>query len=708
MHPHNTSLLCPGYLKHMILRLVLIILNLSFSNGLIIKFNPSEKLTKFSSEISFDFFILMKNSFLKEENWPILKSFSKARYYNFPQVLAATFDYLQCGLTLRIIQSPNFPCDELLSANILTNPKLIPCFKLISDDFFWSILNKTPMESSKYKATHWDHNKHILFMQLSYTRPKIRTNWYSWCFDPELSLNYIEPSITWKVVNFNCIQTFPEIISSKLLEILSPTQELVNFNTQKSDSTVISRLSDLMNSIVYFPSNEDLGFAIGQIMKIVSISVYLIVFRETHELYIKAKFILKHYLENLKFHHKSFPLRRVLKRFIINLLAAPTEREPLTYLYSLLLTFLEVCRGEARGTWILNLYIIWNHFRGERHLTVNTFLDEFVEIFLNPESFTTIPDICLFLRHLNSIISESSDDYSVQERIFSKYLFSNIPLSKEIMIECPAEIPKSKRANNSVFPLSFRLEHLFQQARFIDNFSAPTVVISLKSPPERSCYSIFKLVNNFLDTEDTSDLPMNAKVMARNTFLDGNLPKMLELFFLNLMVSSNWFLNSNGPAIERPILLPSLTFPPQFMEYIGYLMGKAVISNVKLPFFIDKRYFKLPDGLDVKSDESPLPSITFMIREIYPDLNIFTSNLQVHRISSTLDFDFSAGRVLQFITENYVLGQLTFREPNIISNIPYSMYSIILMGSERLRIGLNRALPTELLTTNQLYNLIFK
>ena len=44
-----------------------------------------------------------------------------------------------------------------------------------------------------------------------------------------------------------------------------------------------------------------------------------------------------------------------------------------------------------------------------------------------------------------------------------------------------------------------------------------------------------KIIDNFFDTEDTTDLPMNTKVIIRSTFLDGNFPKMLEIFFINLI-----------------------------------------------------------------------------------------------------------------------------------------------------------------------------
>lgn len=682
--------------------LVLLLL-LSVTNSLRLKFNPSDKLTKLSSEIDFKFFLLIKNCFKNEDYWPILTALSKARYYNFSQVLASTIEHFQCFLTLEIIQKPNFPVDKVLSADILANPQLAPCFNFLPDDFFWNSLKMTPLESSQYKPTDWEPAKHILFMESAYIKTNVKTNWYAWCFDSALSPDYIDSSITWKVVNFNCIRAFPEIVSSSLLVTLSPTDDLVHFNNQPRLS-----LLNIVNSIVYMPSYEDIYFGISQTMKIVSIATYLIVFNQSHQLYITAKDKLKSYFDNLKIYSKKFPFRSKLKRFVKNMLALVDESEPFIQVSTLLLSLLEFCKGEARGTWILNIFFIWNHFRGDNYTMITSFLDGFAEIFLDPQSFATVPDICIFLRTLNSSIAELIDDYSVTERIFSKFLFNNLSLSKEILRECPAEIPKRKRAINQVFPLRYRLEHFFKKCRYIERFDVSTITISLKNPPERTCYSVFKVVDDILDTNGIPDLQMNTKVAVRNGYLAGNFPKMLEFFFQNLLLSSSWFLNSVNPVIsdDRPISLPSPTFPPHFMELIGFLMGKAVILNVKLPFLIDKRYFELPDILENIHESSSPEGITSLIRLMYPNLNLYASNRQVHRITEALDY--SSYRLLQCIAPDYTIRQMSINEPAIIVNIPYNMYRIVLMGGERLRVGLNRALPSDLLTTTQLYNLIFK
>lgn len=686
------------------LLLLLFILYFSFLTSLKIKFNPSEELTKLSSEINYNFFFLIKTLLLNEEFWPILTSLSRARYYNFYPVLMATMEQLQCLLTLEIIQSPNFPLNDVLSADILSSPKLVPCFNLFSDDFFWNKLKMTPLESSQYKASKWDLTKHDLFIKSAYLKPRIKTNWYSWCDDPTLSPSYIESSMTWKVVNFNCMRALPEFISLILLANLSPTEDLLNFNFHSN-----SMLFDLFNYIVYKPSNEDLEFGISQTMKIVSISTYLLVFPEPHELFIKARLNLLNYYENLKIYRKNFPLRSELKRFIKNILAPSYEREPLGQIYSLLAKLLEACKGEVRGPWILNIFIIWNHFRDNNLSMIFEYLDEFVEVFLDPVSFTTVPDICLFLGMLNSYFpADVTGNHSVTDRIFGKILLKNHLLSKEVMSECPAEIPKRKRTSDVVFPLQFRLQRLFKSVRYIESFDAPSIYVCFNNPPERSCYFIFSDIDDFSEIEGVKYLPMNTKVKIKTLFVEENenLPKMLQLFFQNLMLSSHWFVHSFGTSTDRAIILPSLTLPPHFMEYIGVLIGKAVISNVQIPFIIDKRYFELPDAFENIYEASTTQSITLLIRAMYPNLNDYASNRQVFRIASILDL--SAGRVLQCISKDYTIKMLSLQEPMVIANNPYNMHRIILMGSERLRLGLNRVLQTEFLTTTQLYNLIFK
>ena len=677
----------------------------TFSECLRIKFDPSEKLTELSSKTDTTFQNLLKKTFLDRDYWQILTGFSQARYYNFALVFIAMLEGMECDLVLEIIQSEGFPVGEIITADILANPRISACFAYLPDSFFIDKLKVTPMQSSHYRVTDWKPNQHSLFMKLSYENYNIKTNWYSWCFDPKLSLDYIESLTTWKIINFNCIKEVPEILSINFLEILSPTQQLIAFNHQ-IDRTTRSRISSLMNSIVYAaPSDEEIEIARNQIMRVMTISTYLIIYPQNCDLYNRAKFSLNSYLNNLKTNRRKFPLKQELKQFIRNLFSSPSERDTFAQICSLLLSFLDFCKGYARGSWILNIFLLWNHFRGDSYLMLNQFLDEFITTFLSPESFTTVSEICLFLRLVNFWISGPLDDYFTIERIFSKFFLIKISLAREVLKECPAEIPKSKQKNSSAFPLNFRLEQVFKQSRFIENFSAHPVAVCMKKPPERICFSVFNLINRGSETYETPILPLNIKLSIRNGSLELNLTRLLQVFFQNLIFTSHWFDHFHRPK-NRLILTPSLTFPPQLMEFIGFMLGKAVILNLKVPFIIDKRYFELRDAFD-RTGEPPR-NIVAIMREIYPNMWDFTTSLQVHRIIESLDF--SAARILELLTQpGYILGPISSREPELTVNDPYNMYRIILMGSERLRIGLNQALPSAyLLKPQELYNLISK
>lgn len=685
---------------------MLILFFCSLVSGLRIIFDPSHKLTQLSSEIDSSFSKLMKISFLDSDYWPILAGFSQARYYNFTQVLIATMEKIECDIVLDIIQANNFPLKQVFSSELLAGSGLSLCLNFLPDTFFNNSLQISPMGSSGYKATFWDPNRHNLFMKMAYERPRVNDNWYSWCFDPDISMDYIDwqsRTWAWKFINFNCIRAAPEEFSSGLLEILRPIDELILFN--HPDKSILSRISGLVNSIAHgFSSNAEAIFATNQIMRIVTISTYLIIFPNNHVLKNRAAFLLARHLDNLEINRRKFLLRQELKIFIKNVLAPKEERDTLSQICTLLLTFMNFCSGSARSTWQLNIFLIWNYFRGTNYFGLNQFLDEFLTYFLAPESHPTAPDVCLFLRIVNSNISGPFDDNSTVERICSKFLFKKVSLSREIMKECPSEIPKNKRTVDSVFPLYFRLELLFKKTRFIDKFSANTIEFSFKNPPERSCLSLFARINYAFDASEGSILPINTKVLVRRGQFEGNLPEMLEIFFHNLM-HTRWFDVFHSSRSTKPILLPNFTLPPHFMEFIGFLLGKAVISNVDVPFLIDERYFELKDVFERLEESSQ--TVTSEIQEMYPNISAnYRSSLQVYRIIASLDL--TASKVIQSITNSYTLGPMTAQEPKFVANIPYNIYRIVLMGSERLRMGLNRALPAELLTTSQLYELIFQ
>lgn len=696
----------------MILKWFLFLLISSKVTGLRIKFDPSIKLTNLSSFPDLNLFNLTVKSLANDQFWPLLCGFMEARYYKAP-TLKKVLENSDCRMINELFQREGFPLRQLITPDLLDSKHIATCLSNLPLDFFLKT-RINPMESQRYAPSEWRSDQNYHFLTSSFNRPNLRTNWHNWCHDPNLTvLDTFGPSLTdwtlwiWKTTSFYCINALQEPISMRLINIISPEDDLIEF--YESRQTMRTRLTKLFSKRAGANSTteEAIHFSIRQIMKVITLSTCILARPSSQEVVSRAKFVLNNYLSILKRNKRRFPFRHELKRLLHNLLlASPRERDAISIIQAHLLAMTEFCRGQVIGPWLLNVFLIWNYFCGaDTLITTEQFIDPFLNVFFAKESMATASDTCLLLRFVNSILSGPYDDYFITEHIIASQFTRRLSLAREVFLECPSEIPRDKIIDSSIFPIELRLESLLKRSRFVDKITNYPIRLSLKRPPERLCLSVIHEITALLDHKKPDNFvffPLNSKVITSGAIFRGNLPGLLTLFLKSLLLCEKWFHIKMGGL--KPTILPTLSFPPHFMETIGFLLAQAVVSNVKIPFYIDFTYFNLMDTLT--SQTEPSMTITTLLQKLYPNLLAeYSSNIQTYRIIRSLSY--TTTRMLSLIDPNYnIFGNDGF-EPDFIVNSSYDMYRIILMGSERLKMGLSAALPCYFLDSPQLYKLIF-
>lgn len=694
--------------------IALLSLILTVISGFRITFNPTDKLIELSSIPDATLSNLIAYSFRNEPFWPILSAFKQARLYNFTPVFSSVLGFFQCSEIFDVILREEFPVKKVFDADTLNfDIGLIECFSRLPVEFFRDRLQINPMESKDFKTGHWGFGKSFEFLKMAFINPDMAINWYVWSSStkfipsggfggltrfPNSSWSWI-----WKTISFVSIHSLPESLNLNLIKIISHRYDIEAEYFYRNDRNIPIRFSGILRWSNLQFDEEEIDFSRYQIMKIITISVFAFSYPAGNEVHQRSRAFLMNSLAVFKNGKRKFPLRKELKMFIRNVIAFnDQERDEIASIQLLLISFAKHLKGIALGPWLLNIIFIWTHFNDGNRSSIKDFLGPFTDVFFAPETFIMPSDICLLLEVLNSFLL--SDSHIAQLIIKTQRLSQ----AKAVYKECPSEIPKLLQRDSKIFPLSFRIERLFIESRFISELTSFPLNILLKAaPPEQVCLSIFHVVNSRLDYLEV--LPMNSKIITSKLFHYGNLRGMLELFFQSLMHSASWFEADLGDW--RPVLRPSLTFPPHLMECIGVLLAQAVVSNVEVPFLLDKKYFFLSNAFDLLQE--PRHPISSRLQEAYPEIleGKYTKCRKVHRILSTLHF--TSTRILEKLQ-----NRLTDRgivdlepidsEPSDISNSAYDLNRIVLMGAERLRFGMNLVILADSLKPKHLYKLIFK
>jgi hypothetical protein len=423
-------------------------------HGLKIKITPNKdllELTLFNSEKTL--FPLFTTIFSEEDFWPLLKAFaSKSNGFNFDSVLRNILRRNDCSVVQRIITSEHFPAREVVSSDlIVSDEKLVKCFSSFDSSFFKDKLKDSPLTSLKYVPTKWSKRQHTYLLYLAMLRKSLKTNWHSWCADPNLSLDYILDSSEfwkeklWKTVSYFCIKDFPETLAERMVEYFDPLSDLDDFNAIRP-SSIKTRISHFFHRIVHSEVNtSDLKFSIGQILKVFALIVCKIKLPSNVEVSEFVYHTLQDYLNQIKTtHRKKFPMRRELKQFIREFISFRFDAERYERserISVLLLKLVEFCMPEINGPGLLNAFVIWEYFRSDISISINSFSESFFGIFFHPDVFVTGPDVCALFKFIKSSLSTNSEYESIL-RYIDMYLYARRDLAIEVLQCCPNEIPE--------------------------------------------------------------------------------------------------------------------------------------------------------------------------------------------------------------------------------------------------------------------------
>lgn len=689
--------------------------------------NLSNKLTNLSvASIPNSNILSLTQEILKNEPlWPFLIAFSKAKCFNDNSVLIRFFDKLSCDTLFSLIFEQNFPMKQIMTSELIASSS--NCLACLTTKFYenYQQIIENPLESIIYLPSLWNPSQHTKFLEIGYDFQTFKTNWYSWCRDPNLTVNYFienRPIWTkklWKTISFYCLNDLAENLNEELLKILSPDEELLQFNI--NDNMIRSRALTFFNHIVHQhhePSIEEIDFAVNQIMRVITMLTYLVT-NNVSLLRFEVLEVLDGYLRKLKANHRKFPKRKKLKKLLHYLLTTNQNIKLFLRidinLSETLIELMEFCRGHARGPWLLNVIIIWDHFRDKETSPpikgyVNRFLDSFFAV--EYSSSITAVDACLFIRLIKSLTSRHDENF---DDIIDQHLLNRPDLISQLFKNCLNVISKSQLIDFKLFTVNSRVEHLLKITRSVDDFNPAPFYITFGRAENIFTSIARKYCQKLKDKETRPDilLPLNVQFTANNFKYEGNITELFKIFFKSLLDLDTWFSvrnprsNDDNALHDKPILIPSLLLPPQLMEPIGFFIGRAVSANVEIPFIIEENYFELWDTYKYVYDYDPNSEV---LNELYPQTHTYTTNLQVY-----LSIKYANLALSEIFIKMHPKNEIFFFDNaemeidvNCINNSDSDMKTLILMGLERFWVGLNLAIPTDLLDNKNLYNLIFK
>lgn len=692
-----------------------LLMTLSFNLvlGLKLTFRPSELLTDLASKKGYELYDVLTTAFRNPDMWPILEAFSQARFFNFMSTFPAALVKYDCKTILKTFQTEGFPTDKLLKPDLITSSSVSICFAQLSPQVF----PESPLNSTHYNPKTWGPNHHLTFIKDAFDSSDKDAHFHSFWHPEKITSAFFRPFAAewqkwaWQTLSVFAIKmTFSELYP-EILSALDPKPDLIAFRSTNSSS---NGFPSVLKTMFSKPDSTEIEFAQTQIMRIVTLSSVLIIFTEKEEPRIQTLKIILDHLSDLSVKSApKFPMQRELKRYIKfltgdNLMNADSFAE----FSQLLIVLINFCHGMAHGVWFYTVFYIWNRIRSQNHFkdadVISAFMINFSKTFFSPLASATIEDICLFFRCINSYFSVPTDDYFYSDRIFNIHLLNKPELSQQIVRKCWDCLNPYRIRNSHLFPTRMRIESVFQEVRVIQNFNPQTQLFNCDNRPEAILLSALKHVNEQIDStvDPYNALPLNSIIKnCYGVFLNGGLPAFIYLVFKSMLNVKKWFpvIRYKSTIDKRPVIIPSLSFPTQLIEIIGFMIGKAVINGIKVPFLFDFRYFSLfylfgEDNLN--SDSENQNRLTEFIANAYPSINE-----QAYSVIWALNYS------IKNIFDNFDLNSFNLKSSNnssFVYNYSIEIRRLLLMGSARLRIGLEKAFPVELLKATEVYDFIFK
>lgn len=671
----------------MSLVLLFLLLNIFFNHGhcLKLKFVTSKTLTDqiiyfYKRDFNLPRFVMsmMEN----EEFWPVLLKFNEARYFNFQSILKSVFKVKSKEIAV-ILNKPNFPLSELVSAEVLND--CTSCSSRLSNETLLKAQN--PLSNMNFNSLLWSNLHLKLFLKAGYYQAAVESNgmnidWNHICiitngFDGIIDTD--EFSFLNNVINCACTSIIPK-------------DALMNsFSMMANELTV---LFPGRNKILFPRFNQDqIDFNLLLIMRIVSIAAISISHRSDSDLIERGQDILREFLVNhAKEMNNSFPLCKNLLFLINSFLVSGNSIETYQKITEILLELIEFCQGKVRATWLINVFMLWNHFLVSKQ-KIDNFLDPFLDIFFLPESRASSSDVELVLFYIRGIpcIQDSTHAY----QILSKYFKLRPDLAEQFYNNYFYRIPNNIKKNNELFPLEMRLSYIFKNLRLVENFY-PSNFINIDFD---DWIELIDELGTYYDSNNFHAIPI---IIGNYKKKSVNLESLLRAFFYSLLKSEWWVIKSKRASNEdpRPVIIPSIYLPPQIIEVFGFVLANALRIGLRVPFVIDFKYFDLEF---VGLSYATLPTL---INLFHPNFLELKSSVQISRIARTLDMPRDDLYFQEDLGGFWLLPQVD--EPQMIYNSNDVIFNVLLQGSRLLKKGVARLMPIKALNSANLHELLFK
>ena len=285
-----------------------------------------------------------------------------------------------------------------------------------------------------------------------------------------------------------------------------------------------------------------------------------------------------------------------------------------------------------------------------------------------------------------------------------------------IFEECRAELPRSFRLS---LPFQARFQSALKQARAIQQPAATDYTVDFSAGSVSFAADLFKdtlrsLNSPMIDSSLLSPLNQHARIYNPDSeSFTSILPfrSVLEFFFSVLMEVRQWFVSVSYHASDRPVLVPSLTMPVQLLEALGYLLGRAVLYGLRIPFVLELNY--------LRATESSLNECEWLVYVLYkvegrcrvPEVfAVFSavnmnSDSVISRLNGHGDFEYDSDD--DFSADWDEIEHLRLQEKKHIGLDRRDLAQLMVTGVDRLMAGLGEVIPVDNFTAAEIYQILF-
>lgn len=687
-----------------------------------IKFDSSLSLIELSTgELDANLDKITQELLHEDSLWPLLDAFCRARFFDFESVLKTSFIALSQEEVERIIQDPKFPKSSVLSADIIFLLNFnYDCLSWLPADFFSSPTIENPLNCQDLENTGFSAGKHTkTFLQLAYAQPSVYSNWNEWGQMRLLYSDHKWNNVLWRLIGFSGILLFgKDSIERYFLPI-------------------------------YSKIDLDEDPAIDHVMKVISMVAGIKNSQLPVEVISKFSGALTNHMQVLKLARMSLQMREELICLIRHSLGLISDFSELCLNMTKLTLF---CHGKTRASWLLNILFIWERFLiDQNYSAINCsfcfvfghvrhqeesciFMDTFYKVFFSPESFATIHDVHDLFRFIQKSITLCEPFSNSLELIVSNYLPEHSLLAEALLDNSSSEFPSLIGVIASRLSLEKRLSIFYKRSR---NFTCtlpieiPFKFEFITDSDEQVWIETIISIKKFEQSWPLSEIiPFFAFISFPSLEILDRVPLILKMFFDSITLSTRlWHVIEPSTESSKPTLVPSLSMPPQLLEYVGFVMGRALSANVEIPFVLHQDYFDL-----VEADESEMEII---MEKLYPEATHRTCPNIERIIHIRNRAKLSSQSILHFISdadfwtlepeneapfeelwmesfENVFVENAELEDENAVeSNRKRKKFKalseIAVNGSHFFRKGLRQAsLPIDLLPSEILYLTLFK